>query len=104
MVTRNDCNEMGASQWSVGVIGVIGRGAQGIWYKQMLLPEFNRTYQDIKNIDLTLMDLLVDIIAVGCLWGCFQEPLKSGCVALWHCGRSTADVNTSFATKEVTMY
>ena len=61
-------------------------------------------YQDIKNIDLTLMDLLVDIIAVGCLWGCFQEPLKSGCVALWHCGRSTADVNTSFATKEVTMY
>ena len=71
---------------------------------QMLLPEFNRTYQDIKNIDLTLMDLLVDIIAVGCLWGCFQEPLKSGCVALWHCGRSTADVNTSFATKEVTMY
>ena len=33
IVTRNDSSEMRASQRSVGVIDVGGRGAERIWYK-----------------------------------------------------------------------
>ena len=72
MVTRNDCNEMGASQWSVGVIGVGGRGAQRIWYK----CSCQNSIAHIRISRILIqhpITLLVDSIAVGCLWGCFQE-------------------------------